>query len=152
MIVEKFYKAFDELDHERMVQCYHKDIVFEDPAFGILKGDRAKNMWRMLCQSQKGKSFKVVASDIKVNGSEASAHWEAHYNFSKTGNKVHNIIDAKFELKDGLIVKHVDSFNLHRWASQALGMKGFLLAWTPFFKKKLNAQTKQMLTKFETLK
>jgi hypothetical protein len=44
---------------------------------------------------------------------------------------VHNSIDARFELRDGKIVKHTDSFDLRRWASQALGMKGKLLGWLP---------------------
>lgn len=56
-IIENFYEAFANLDAETMVSYYHDDIVFEDPAFGILKGNRAKNMWRMLCESQKNKDF-----------------------------------------------------------------------------------------------
>lgn len=144
-VIEKFYQAFTDLDPETMVSCYHDDIVFEDPAFGVLKGERAKNMWRMLCESQKGENFIVEASNITSN----TAHWEAHYVFSQTGRKVHNIIDAEFEFKDGKIIKHSDRFNLHKWASQALGFKGMLLGWTGFFKKKMKEQTGRLLTKFE---
>ncbi len=42
--IELFYSAFDNLDAEKLVAQYHEDIIFEDPAFGVLKGDRAKNM------------------------------------------------------------------------------------------------------------
>ena len=143
-IIAKFYQAFNELDAETMCSCYHEDIVFEDPAFGILKGGKAKAMWRMLCESQKGKDFRIEASNITKD----SAHWEAHYNFSKTGKKVHNKIDAIFELKNGLIIKHTDSFNLHRWAKQAMGFKGFLFGGTSFFKKKLQLQTNYLLSKY----
>ncbi len=52
-VIEKFYQAFEELDAESMIECYHNEIIFEDPAFGVLKGEKAKNMWRMLCDSQK---------------------------------------------------------------------------------------------------
>jgi hypothetical protein len=76
------------------------------------------------------------------------AYWEALYTFSASGRKVHNKIRAHFEFKDGLILRHTDSFNLHRWASQALGWKGFLLGATSFFKKKLNKQTRRLLVKF----
>ncbi|WP_439151156.1 nuclear transport factor 2 family protein [Winogradskyella sp.] len=62
----------------------------------------------------KNKDFKVVYSNIKTNGNNASAHWEAFFTFSKTGRKVHNKIDASFEFKDGLIIKHTDGFNLHK--------------------------------------
>ena len=146
--IEDFYTAFKNLNAEEMVSHYHDDIVFHDPAFGELKGERAKNMWRMLCASQKGKDFKVIFSDIIVNDISGTAHWEAMYNFSKTGRKVHNRIDASFKFKDGLIIEHRDHFNLHRWASQAMGFKGWLLGNTSFFKKKLHLQTHSLLDKF----
>jgi ketosteroid isomerase-like protein len=148
-IIHNLYQAFDQLDAETMVSYYHKNIIFEDPAFGVLKGDRVKNMWRMLCLSQKKKKFNVIASNITVNENNGSAHWEAHYVFSKTGRKVHNKIDVTFEFKDGKIIKHTDYFNLHNWAKQALGFKGYLIGGTSFFKRKLNAQTNRLLTKFE---
>ncbi len=147
-IIENFYKAFTDLDANTMVSYYHEDIVFEDPAFGILKGERAKAMWQMLCESQKGKNFKVVSSKINANEANGSAHWEAFYNFSKTGRKVHNKIDAEFEFKDGLIIKHTDTFNLHKWASQAMGIKGLLLGGMGFFKTKLQKQTNYLLDKY----
>lgn len=148
-LIETFYNAFKHLDAETMVSCYHKDIVFEDPAFGVLKGNKAKNMWRMLCESQNGKDFKMNFSNIEANTLNGSASWEAFYTFSKTGRKVHNVIRASFEFKDGKIIKHKDDFNLHKWARQALGFKGFLLGNTKFFKSKLNAQTNHFLSKFE---
>ena len=148
-LVETFYTAFKNLDSETMVSCYHDDITFKDPAFGTLKGEKAKNMWRMLCKSQKGQNFVVEASNIESSNGKVTAHWEAHYTFSKTGRKVHNIIDAEFEFKDGKIIKHTDNFNLHKWAKQAFGFKGFILGGTNFFKKKLQSQTNHLLSKFE---
>ncbi|KAA1247763.1 nuclear transport factor 2 family protein [Aquimarina sp. RZ0] len=130
-----------------MISCYHDDILFEDPAFGILKGDRAKKMWKMLCKN--AKDFKVEFSNIKANDQSGSAHWEAWYIFSQTRRSVHNRIDAQFEFKDGKIIKHTDHFNLHRWASQAIGFKGKLLGGTNFFKKKLQQQTNKLLDKFQ---
>ena len=130
-----------------MVSCYHNDIEFKDTAFGILKGEHAKNMWRMLCEN--AKDLKVEVSNIKVDKNDGFAHWDAYYTFSKTGNKVHNIIDATFEFKNGLIIKHTDHFNLHNWAKQALGFKGLLIGRTSFFKNKLNEQTAHLLSKFE---
>jgi len=147
-IVEKFYTALSNCDGPTMISCYHKDIIFEDPAFGTLKGERAKAMWLMLCESQNGKGFNVEFSAIKANDKSGSAHWEAIYNFSKTGRKVHNKIDAKFEFKDGLIIKHTDKFNLHKWAKQAMGIKGFFFGGMTFFKNKLQSQTNYTLDKY----
>lgn len=149
-IIDNFYKAFDQLDAETMVSYYHKDIVFKDPAFGVLKGEHAKNMWRMLCSSQQKNKFHVNATNITVNANNGSAHWEAHYIFSKTGRKVHNKIDAMFEFKNGKIIKHTDYFNLHNWAKQALGFKGYLIGGTSFFKRKLHTQTNHLLKKYES--
>jgi len=145
--IEQFYTAFQNKDAEKMVACYHDDIVFEDPAFGILKGEKAKNMWRMLCTNSK--DLNISFSNVETNENSGKAHWEARYTFSQTGRKVHNVIDAEFEFSNGKIIKHIDHFNLHKWAKQALGLKGLLLGGTSFFKKKLNQQTNNLLTKFE---
>ena len=147
-IIETFYQAFHNLDAEAMVACYHDDITFQDPAFGLLKGEKAKNMWRMLCQSQKGKDFRVESSNMRYDGNKGHAHWEAYYTFSQTGRKVHNIIEAEFEFLDGKIIKHTDRFDLYRWSLQALGVQGTVIGWSGFFKKKLNAQTNKLLNKF----
>ncbi|MCG2419573.1 nuclear transport factor 2 family protein [Aequorivita sp. F47161] len=148
-IIEKFYSAFADLDAARMTECYHDAIVFEDPAFGVLQGEAAKNMWRMLCKSQKGKDFRVIASNIEYTPQGGKAHWEAFYTFSSTGRKIHNVINATFKIEDGKIINHKDSFNLYNWAKQALGLKGFFLGWTPFFKKQLNKQTLYLLSEFQ---
>ncbi|WP_438426264.1 nuclear transport factor 2 family protein [Aquimarina macrocephali] len=145
-LIETFYTGLSNLDAETMISCYHDDVVFEDPGFGKLKGNRAKGMWRMLCKN--ARNFKVEFSQVEANDQKGSAHWEAWYSFSKTGKSVHNKIDAQFEFKDGKIIKHIDDFNLHRWASQAIGWKGALLGGTGFFKKKLILQTNKMLDKF----
>jgi len=58
--IQSFYQAFADYDAEKTVFFYADDIEFTDPAFGTLKGERAKNMWRMLLASQRGKKFEVV--------------------------------------------------------------------------------------------
>ena len=72
----------------------------------------------------------------------------ATYTFSGSGRKVVNRIDARFTFRDGLIATHVDTFDLWRWASQALGPVSLLLGWTPFLRAKIRAQAAQSLAKF----
>ena len=36
-LIEKYYSSFAAQDIEGMLSCYHDNIQFEDPAFGILK-------------------------------------------------------------------------------------------------------------------
>ncbi len=147
--IEQFYRAFNNLDADKMVSRYHKDVIFEDPAFGVLKGERATNMWKMLCASQKGKEFKVHVTHIESSAEVTTATWEAFYVFSKTGRKIHNIVHAEFRFKEGKIISHKDSFDLYKWSKQALGTKGLILGWTPFFKNKLQIQTNRLLSNFE---
>lgn len=147
-LIHKFYNAFNDLDFQTMASCYHDDIIFEDAAFGILKGKEAKYMWHMLCASQKGKDFKVTHSDVLVSTNRGKCDWEAHYTFSKTGRRVHNKIKAEFKFKDGLIIQHRDQFNLYGWARQALGITGWLIGFTKFFKNKLQNETRKKLSNF----
>ena len=149
-IIERFYNAFAKLDAESMVRCYHDNITFHDPAFGELKGEKVKNMWRMLCESQKGKDFRVEYSNVNVRNDSGTAQWEAFYTFSKTGRRVYNKIFAEFKFKDGLIISHNDNFNLYKWATQAMGITGTLIGWTPYFKKKLQAKTNMLLYRYES--
>ena len=145
-LITTFYTAFQKRDAKTMAECYHDEIVFEDPAFGKLKGDHAKAMWKMLCKN--AKDLRVEFSITEVYETGVKAHWEAFYTFSQTGRKVHNIINANFEFKDGKIIRHTDTFNLSRWASQAMGLKGQILGGTGFFRKRLQAQTNRLLSKF----
>ena len=148
-VINGFYEAFSALDAENMVNYYHDNVVFEDPAFGRLEGERAKNMWRMLCQSQKGQKFIVLHSEVQANQNEGSAHWEALYVFSKTNRNVRNKIKAEFKFKDGKIIEHTDKFDLYRWSRQALGLTGYMIGWSGFFKGKLQKQTNGLLERFE---
>jgi hypothetical protein len=146
-LIETFYTAFQNKDAETMVSCYHDDIIFCDPAFGELKAGDAKAMWRMLCRN--ASDLRIEFSDINASFKKGSVHWEAWYTFSRTGRKVHNIVNTEFEFKDSKIIKHIDSFNLHKWATQAFGLKGRILGGTNFFKNKLNKQTNKMLRDFK---
>lgn len=128
-LLEKFYGAFQERDHATMASCYHPEVVFSDPVFPHLEGPRAGAMWHMLCE--RGKDLKLEYSGIQADDQGGQAHWEAWYTFSQTGRKVHNVIDASFQFRDGLIVEHKDHFDLWRWSRQALGAPGLLLGWTP---------------------
>ena len=143
-LITNFYTAFGHNDINKMAVCYHKNIQFEDPAFGILKESEPIAMWKMLLERSKG-NLEIVFFDVIANENFGSATWVATYLFSKTNRKVINKIDAKFEFQDGLIVKHTDSFDIYKWAKQALGFKGFLLGWTNFMKNKIQKGAKKSL-------
>lgn len=135
-LIRRFYEAFQKLDGGAMAACYHRDVHFSDPVFTDLRGPKAGAMWRML--TGRAKDLRIEFRDVQANDKSGAAHWEAWYTFS-TGNKVHNIIDAHFEFKDGLIIRHADSFDLHAWARQALGLMGRVLGGTEMVQKKIRA-------------
>lgn len=146
--IESFYRAFGHLDGEAMERCYAENAHFEDAAFNLDGRRQIGGMWRMLTEATRAKGrdvWRIDYSDI----TDSSAHWEAHYRFSKTGRMVHNIIDAKFEFDSGgLIVRHRDQFDFWRWSRQALGPAGLLLGWTPFLRDKVRAQAAAGLRAF----
>jgi len=146
-IITQFYQSFSDGDAEGMVKFYADDVIFQDPAFGELKGDDAKNMWRMLIQNSKGK-IRITFVDVKADAHAGSAHWIATYVFSKTGRPVVNKIAARFEFRDGKITRHTDHFDLWKWSSQALGLPGYLLGWSSFMKNKIQHQANSLLKKY----
>ncbi len=128
-LLERFYAAFAELDGETMAAAYADDAHFSDPVFPDLDARGVRGMWRML--TSQAKDLRIEASGFNADDERGRAHWEAWYTFSKTGRKVHNVIDATFRFRDGLIVDHVDRFDFWRWSRMALGAPGVLLGWTP---------------------
>lgn len=137
-LIARFYDAFQRRDAAGMAACYHPEVRFSDPAFPDLAGPRAAAMWAMLVA--RGRDLRLEVSGITADDITGRAHWEAHYTFSATARRVHNVIDAEFAFRDGLIVRHVDRFSFWRWARQALGPAGLLLGWTPFLRRKVQAQ------------
>lgn len=128
-LIESFYQAFQKRDYRAMGECYHHNVVFNDPVFANLVGWQARAMWRMLCE--RGKDLELTYSDVESTGSTGSARWEARYTFSATGRPVHNRVSAHFEFADGKIKRHTDSFDLRAWMGMAMGAKGKLLGWLP---------------------
>lgn len=132
-LIERFYAALSARDAAAMESCYAEGARFSDPVFQSLDaaGVRAMwvTMWAMLCA--RATDLTVEVSDIVADDARGSARWVATYTFSKTGRRVRNVIEARFEFRDGLIFRHADRFDLWRWSGMALGLKGWLLGWTP---------------------
>lgn len=128
-LIERFYAALGRRDAAAMAACYAPDAKFTDPAFGTLDAAAAAAMWRMLCA--RGRDLRVDASGIEADEQRGRAHWRATYSYGPTARPVVNEVDASFVFRRGLIVEHVDSFDLRRWAGQALGLSGRVLGLTP---------------------
>ena len=127
-LIERLYEAFGRCDGEAMTACYAGDAHFHDPAFGDLHGPEVGAMWRML--TARATDLKSALHAPEAGEETGTAHWIARYTFS-TGRAVVNDIRANFRFADGLIADHVDDFDFRRWARQALGPTGTLVALVP---------------------
>ena len=146
-LVHRFYNALAERDGETMAQSYQPDSIFEDPAFGELSGADAGDMWRMLCASDT--DLLVTHTILSSTDSTVVTNWIAEYTFTSTGRPVRNDITATMQIADGKIVDHRDEFSFWKWSSQALGVPGQLLGWTPFLQKKVQKTTHAALASFQ---
>lgn len=146
VLLTGFYNAFAAKDGAAMAGAYDAEAEFSDPVFTLLRGEEVGAMWQMLCA--RATDLRIEASGIDADERDGRAHWEAWYTFGKTGRKVHNVIDATFEFRDGRIIAHVDEFDLWRWAGMALGVSGKLLGWTPMLQNAVRREARAGLTKY----
>ena len=144
--IETFYRAFQKLDARTMAGSYHPEATFTDPVFD-LKGDEIGDMWRMFCTS--GDDLRVAFSEPAADDAGGTTRWEAWYTFKPTGRPVHNVIDAAFSFRDGMVINHNDTFDLPTWARQALGLSGALLGRTGFMQKRIRQQARGQLSRFQ---
>ncbi len=143
--IERLYAAFAECNGSAMTACYTSDAHFQDPAFGDLEGDDIGAMWRML--TGRAKDLKIELREHDADAGTGSAHWIARYTFS-SGRPVVNDIQAKFRFEKGLIADHVDDFDFRRWAKQALGPSGNLIAVLPPLRSKARAKALDQLATY----
>lgn len=145
-LITRFYDAFARRDHTSMAASYAPAATFSDPVFRNLERDEASAMWRMFCV--RSTDLEVRASNIRGSDGGGSARWDATYTFTPTGRRVHNVIDASFEIEDGRVVRHRDNFDLYRWTRMALGPMGIALGWTPLVQNKVRKTAEAQLRSF----
>lgn len=146
-LISKFYTAFANGNIKMMLECYHPQIHFEDPVFGPLKNEQVFTMWEMLLLKSKG-NIKIEFKNVTADEFLGSTDWIATYNFSKTNREVINKINANFEFKDDLIIRHTDQFSIWNWSKQAFGLSGYFLGWTRFFKNKIRKEALKTLQNY----
>ncbi len=145
--IDRLYAAMNAGDGEAMAACYTDDAVFEDPAFGELRDGAGQDMWRMLCA--RAHDLRVDVREREATDDRGSARWVADYTFGGPGGRaVRNDVRAAYAFRDGLIADHRDTFDLHGWASQALGPVGKVLGYTPLLAPLIRRRTGGQLAAF----
>ncbi len=143
-VIDRLYAALNARDGEAMAACYTPDAVFEDPAFGELRGGAGQDMWRMLCSRATDLAVEVPERD--ADAAAGTARWVATYAFE--GRPVVNDIRATYVFRDGLIADHRDVFDLRTWATQAMGPVGKVLGYTPLLRILVRRKTSSQLAAF----
>ncbi len=145
-VIERFYSAFAARDGAAMAACYAPQASFSDPVFTDLHGGEPGAMWRML--TGRAEDLRVELLEHEARGDRGSASWRAQYTFAQTGRAVVNDVNASFRFAGGLIADHVDDFDFHRWARQALGTSGLLFGWTPPLRSAVRRRARAGLDEF----
>lgn len=142
-LAESFYEAFAARDAKAMGALYAEDASFEDPVFGKLDAAKVRFMWRLLL----GRATDLAVSYEVQEATDTTARvaWTAGYTFGQTGRPVVNNVTANLTFRDGLIVRHVDSFSFWAWSRQALGLPGLLLGWTPFLQAQVSTKARKTI-------
>ncbi|HKF83907.1 MAG TPA: nuclear transport factor 2 family protein [Solirubrobacterales bacterium] len=144
--IERLYEAFGQCNGAAMTACYAAGAHFRDPAFGDLEGEEVGAMWRML--TGRATDLKIELREHEADEETGSAHWIARYTFS-TGRPVVNDIQARFRFApDGRIADQVDEFDFRKWAKQALGPSGHLVALLPPLRSKARARALEQLAAY----
>ena len=145
--IERLYAAFAERNGAAMTACYAPGAHFRDPAFGDLEGEEVGAMWRML--TALATDLKIELREHEADEETGSAHWIARYTFS-TGRPVVNDIRARFRFAaDGRIADHVDEFDFRKWAKQALGPSGHVVALLPPLRSKARGKALDQLATYQ---
>ena len=88
-IIKRFYTSFSNGNVEGMLECYHKDIVFQDAVFGKPKGERVDKMWEMLLSQKKGGTT-INFDNIEATSINGKANWVAEYLYGDKKRKVNS--------------------------------------------------------------
>lgn len=145
--ITQLYAALQAGDGDAMAAAYAPGARFEDPAFGRLEGPEVGAMWRMLTGRSTGVAVEV--REHEATGAAGSANWVATYRFGPHGRPVVNDVQARFGFApDGRIAEHVDTFDLARWAAQAMGPVQGVLGRTPLLGLLVRRTTRKQLDAF----
>lgn len=147
-LIRRFYDAFAALDGAAMSACYHRQVSFSDPVFPDLRGAEPGAMWRMLTAAAARSGglrleYRIGFADER----KAQVLWEADYVY-RGGRRVHNRVRSTLAIWDDAIVRQVDEFAFWPWSRQALGVSGWLLGWTPAYRRAVQRVARAQLDRF----
>lgn len=146
-IIDLFFTAFKNLDHQAMNALYSDDIVYSDPLFGMLEGEAVKNRWELLFQDVREFRLTVIKTE-EIDQEYATCQWKATWISSRSKRQI--VFEAKsfMRFSGNQIIEHSDGFSLTKWIAQAYGLKGQFFGWLNFMKRRVQREYRQRLIQY----
>ncbi|SDD35446.1 Ketosteroid isomerase-related protein [Niabella drilacis] len=150
-IIESFFTAFGNRNHQAMNALYSDDIVYSDPLFGMLEGQQVMDKWEMICRDIRDFRLTVIKSE-EIDHEYATCQWKATWYSSRSKKQI--VFDAKSFMRfgGGKIIEHSDGFSLTKWIAQAYGLRGQFFGWLNFMKRKVQREYRGRLERFSVSK
>jgi ketosteroid isomerase-like protein len=142
-IARQFFAHLAARDLPQMLALYHPDIHYSNVLLE-LDGAQVGAMWRMVWSDLP--DLRVVCTDHDIRGS--SVYWQASYTYPPTGRYVVQHLAASLTFADGLIIGHVDRFNVHEWAHKAYGAAGGMFGGWQVFERWIAEKARRRLAAF----
>ncbi|WP_300601123.1 nuclear transport factor 2 family protein [Niabella sp.] len=150
-IIDLFFTAFKNLDHQAMNALYSDDIVYSDPLFGMLEGEEVKDKWEMVCNDIRDFRLTVIKTE-EIDHEYATCQWKATWISSLSKKQI--VFEAKsfMRFSGNQIIEHSDGFSLTKWIAQAYGITGQFFGWLNFMKRRVQRNYQQRLQQFSNTK
>lgn len=128
-VAHSYFDHLQDRNAAGAVELCHPDLHYFDPILGDLHGREALARWPIFFAQPHEPSlhfFDITAKDDTVH-----VRYFLHYTDAETGRKIDHGISAELTIRDNRITHHKDTFDIWRFATMKLGMRGRLLGFLP---------------------
>lgn len=146
-LVEKFYRCFEYLDGEGMVSCLAEDTIYNDPIYGIIKGEYAAGLWRMRCKNLVDMKIDII-DFVELDHEYIKCKWNSTFFSRSSAKQISMTMTSFMKINDQKITEHSDAYRLSDWLAKAYGLTGILFGWSGWMKKREQSRYRTMLEKF----
>lgn len=146
-VVENFYNAFSLLDYSTLKNYLSPNVIYNDPVFGLLEGDAVFKLWKMKCERLREFSFEFGNIE-ELDNEYATCEWKISFFHRPTGDVVTMPGKAHLRILNNLIAEHSDAYKMSDWLAASKGLRGKLLGWTGFMKRKEQNIYRRLLDRY----
>lgn len=148
-VIQSYFKHLQARNAASLWQCYASNIVYSDPVYGWMEGDKVKARWEYFCAH--ADALQLTWGAVTVLDDEYfTCEWTAQYTQRETGRTIKFPCKSFFRLKDYKIIEQSDAYRLSSLIAQTDGWKGFWFGWTGYMKRFVQKRALQALASFSS--